>query len=71
MQEQFIAKHIPLIEPHLRNMGVVYNVKGSMITFVLARADGRNFVVPSFASVELEQEIEKKFIELADLFEGY
>lgn len=71
MIEQQVVSQVALIEPHLRNMSVVYSVKGSLITFCLARSDGHVFCIPAYAPVVLDEELEKKFIEIADLFEGY
>lgn len=69
--EKQLVTQLVLIEPQLRNMSVVYSVKGSLITFCLARSDGHVFSIPTYAPVALDAELEKKFIEIADLFAGY
>jgi hypothetical protein len=63
---------IPLIvDAHQRNMSLVYSVKGNSLSFVVARFDGASFSKPQSFSDALQSELEKKFVEIADLFEGY
>lgn len=66
-----MSNQIPLIDSHNRNMSLVYSVEGVKVSFFLSRFDGHSFIFPKFAPDALQSELEKKFIEIADLFEGY
>ena len=64
-----MTNSIPLLDIHQRNMSLVYSVKGNSLSFVVARFDGASFTNPESFSDALNSELEKKFIEIADLFE--
>lgn len=66
-----MTNSIPLIDAHQRNLSLVYSIKGNSLSFVVARFDGCSFSKPEAFSDSLNSELEKKFIEIADLFEGY
>lgn len=66
-----MTNQISLLDAHLRNMSLIYTLKGNSLSFVVVRFDGHSFNSPNFASDALQSELEKKFIEIADLFEGY
>lgn len=71
MFEQIEASQIPLVDSLSRNMSLVYTVRGNLLTFVIGRSDGFQFVKPTFSPVALDKELERRFIDIADLFEGY
>ena len=67
-----MSKSIPLIDAHQRNCSLRYSIAHNSLFFTIVRFDGDVFrLPPAFAVGDLESELEKKFIEILDLFEGY
>ncbi len=66
-----MTNSIPLIDAHQRNLSLRYSIKGNSICFFVTRFDGHSFSKPVFANDVLHSELENKFIEIVDLFEGY
>jgi hypothetical protein len=63
---------IPLIDAHQRNCSLHFSVKDNSLFFTVTRFDGHPFNLPlPFCQDAFNSELEKKFIEIADLFEGY
>jgi hypothetical protein len=66
-----MTNSLPLLDVHQRNMSLRFSVKDNSIFFEVTRFDGHLFNKPVSFSDSLHSELEKKFIEIADLFEGY
>lgn len=67
-----MTNSIPLIDDaHFRNLSLRYSIQKNSISFVVVRFDGYTFSSPTFADDALKAELEKKFLEIVDLFEGY
>ena len=66
-----MTNSIPIVDVHSRSLSLRYSVKGSSICFFLTRFDGHSFNPPSFATDALNSELENKFVEIVELFEGY
>ena len=67
-----MTNSIPLIDDaYSRNLSLSYSIQQNSISFVVVRFDGHAFSSPTFATDALQVELEKKFLEIVDLFEGY
>jgi hypothetical protein len=66
-----MTNSLPLLDVHQRNMSLRFSVKDNLMFFTVTRFDGHSFNKPVSFSDSLHSELEKKFIEIADLFEGY
>lgn len=63
---------IPLIDDvNSCNLSLRYSIQKNSISFVVVRFDGHTFSSPTFADDALKAQLEKKFLEIVDLFEGY
>ena len=61
---------IPLIDCELRNCVLRYTVDSNSLFFTVVRFDGNNFFLPAVLMEKVEIELEKKFIEVIDLFQS-
>ncbi|MDD2864671.1 MAG: hypothetical protein PHC99_08095 [Methylococcales bacterium] len=66
-----MTNFIPLIDANSRNLSLRYSVQKNSLSFVVVRFDGHAFSSPTFANDALQAELEKKFLEIVELFEGY
>lgn len=63
---------IPLIDAHQRNCSLCFSVETNSLFFTVTRFDGHPFNSPlPFCKDAFNSELESKFIEILDLFEGY
>jgi len=66
-----MTNSIPLLDAHSRNFVLRYSIKEHSLSFSVVRFDGCAFSSPTFAADALQAELEKKFLEVVELFEGY
>ena len=66
-----MTNSIPLIDSQQRNCSLRYSIDKNSLFFTVVRFDGHTFRTPLFAKDALDLELEKKFIEIVELFEGY
>jgi hypothetical protein len=66
-----MTNSLPLLDAYSRNFVLRYSVQQNSLSFSIVRFDGCAFSSPTFANDALQAELEKKFLEVVELFEGY